>query len=60
MVSTDGKVIDSDEGIKLRYFNDKVLGTILGNIYGITFGIDVGTYLIPWYEYFDGYNENKL
>ena len=47
MVSTGGKVIDCDEDIKLGSFNDKVLGTILGNVDGITFRIDVGTYLIP-------------
>ena len=47
MVSTGGKVIESNEDIKLGSFNDKELGTILGNVDGITFRIYVGTYLIP-------------
>ena len=32
MGSTDGKALGSDEGIKLGYTDDKVLGTILGNV----------------------------
>ena len=40
---TDGKVLGSVEVIKLGYINDKVLGTILGNVDGITLGLDVGT-----------------
>ena len=31
LVSTDGKVLGSDEGIKLGYTDVKVIGTILGN-----------------------------
>ena len=42
---TDGKVLDSVEGIKLKSTYVKVLGNILINVYGITIGIDVGTYL---------------
>ena len=42
---TNGKVLGSDEGIKLRLSGGKVLGTIPGNVYGITLGLDVGTEL---------------
>ena len=41
--STYGKVLRSDEGIKLILFDGKVLGTILGNGYGITVGLDFRT-----------------
>ena len=41
--STDGKVLGSDEGIKLEISDGKVLVTILGNIDGITLGLGVGT-----------------
>ena len=34
-----------DERIKLGLFNGKLIGTILGNIDRVTFGIDVGTEL---------------
>ena len=34
-----GSVLSSDEGIKLGVFYDKVLGTILGNVYWITLGV---------------------
>ena len=33
----------SDEGIKLRSTDIKLLGTIIGNVYRITLGLDVGT-----------------
>ena len=39
----DGKFHGSDEGIKLGFTDVKVLGTILGNLYGIILGLDVGT-----------------
>ena len=42
---TDGKVIGSDEGIKLGLFDDKLLGTTYKNVDGITFGIYFGTEL---------------
>ena len=38
-------MVGSDECIKLGYTDGKVLGTILGNAYLITLGIDVGTEL---------------
>ena len=41
--STGGKALGSDEGIKLVSNDGKVLGTILGNLDGITLGLDVGT-----------------
>ena len=40
---TDGKVLGSDEGIKLGLSDVKVLGTILANVDGIILGLDVGT-----------------
>ena len=40
---TDGKVIGSDEGIKLGSTDGKVLCILLGNVYGIKIGLDVGT-----------------
>ena len=38
-------MIGSDEWIKLRFFDVKVLGTILGNVDGIVLGLDFGTEL---------------
>ena len=38
--STDYKLLCSDEGKKLRSSRGKVLGTIIGNLYVITLGID--------------------
>ena len=42
---TDGKVIGSDEGIKMGSIGGNVISTILGNVYGITLGLDFGTEL---------------
>ena len=42
-LSTGGKVLGSDEGIKLGLFDGKVLRTILWNVYAIIFVIDFGT-----------------
>ena len=42
---TDSKVHDSYEGIELGCNDGKVLGTILGNVYGITLGLDIVTEL---------------
>ena len=41
--STDGKVLVSDEGIKLGIFDCKLVGTILGNIDVITLALNVVT-----------------
>ena len=60
LVSTDGKFIGSDEGIKLGYTGGKVLGTIFGGVDGITLGIDVGTYLGSLEVSFDSSNSFKL
>ena len=57
---TDDKLIGSDEGIKLGFSDGEVVGTILGNVDGITHGIDVRTDLSPLYVSFDGYNDVKL
>ena len=37
-----------------------MLVTLLGNLYGITLGIDIGTELDSLYEYCDGSNDCKL
>ena len=49
LVSKDGKVISSDEGIKLVLFVGEVIGAIPGNVYGTTLGLDVGTDLVSLY-----------
>ena len=59
MWSTNGKVLGSDEGIKLRLYDTKGLGTILGNVDGITLGLDVGTDLGSLDVSFDGSNNDK-
>ena len=38
-------MLGSDEGIKLGSTYGKVLDTILGNVDGITLGLDIGTKL---------------
>ena len=43
--SSDGEGIGSDECTKLGLSDDKVLGTILGNVDGITLGLDAETKL---------------
>ena len=43
LVSTDGKVLRSDEGIELGCTDGKVLGNVLGNIDVITLGYYVWT-----------------
>ena len=60
MVCTYGKVLVSDEGIKLISTAGKVLGTVLVNVDGITLGLDVRTYLGLLDGYFDGFNDEKL
>ena len=40
-----GKVLGSDEGIKLVSTDGKVLGTILESVDESTLGLDIGTYL---------------
>ena len=60
MVYTDGKVLGSDEGIKLEYTDVKVFGNILGNVDIITLGLDIGTELGFLNGSFDGYNEGNL
>ena len=41
--STDGKVLGSDEVTKLGCNDGKLLVTILGNLYLVILGTDVGT-----------------
>ena len=50
----------SDEGIKLRLFDVKVLVTILVNVYGITLVVDVGTQLGSLNESLDGSHDGKI
>ena len=40
--STDGKVLGSDEIIKLRYTDGNIIGNILGYVDGITLVFGVG------------------
>ena len=56
----DGKVLGSDEGIKLGSTDAKVIGTILGNVDGIILGLDVGTELGSLDGPFDGSNNVLL
>ena len=58
--STDGKVPESNEGIKLGLFDGKVLDTILGNVDVITIGFDVGTELGSFDGSFDVSNDGKI
>ena len=58
--STDGEVLVTNEGIKLRSSSGKVLVIIIGNVYGITLGIDVVIELCLLDGSFDGYNVGKF
>ena len=46
-------MLGSDEVIKQVLFVGNVIGTILGNVYEIILGLDVGTELVPLYGFFD-------
>ena len=56
----DGKVLGSDEGIKLESTDGKVLGTILGDVYAITLGLNIVSELVSLAGSFDGSNYCKL
>ena len=43
LVSTDDKLLGSDEGIKMVLSDGEVLGNILGNVDRIILALDVGT-----------------
>ena len=58
--SIDGKVNGCDEGIKPALSKGKVLCTILGDVYGITRGLVVGTELVSLGGSFDGSNDGKI
>ena len=58
--STDGKVIGSDEVIKMVLIYGKLLGTVVVNVDVITFGVDVVTELVSLDGYFDDSNDGKL
>ena len=57
---TDGKVLGSEEGIKLELSCVEVLVIILGHIYGSTLDLDVGTELGSLYISLDGSNDGNL
>ena len=57
---TNGKALGSNEVIKLGYTVGKLLGTILGNVDGITLELDVGIEMGSLYRSFDGDDDNKL
>ena len=60
LVSTDGKVLVSDEGIIMRLSDSKVLGNIPGNIDEILFGLDVETDLGYLNRSFDTSNDGNF
>ena len=60
LVSTDDKVVGSDEGIKLVLSYGNVIGTILINLYGIILGIDVGTELVSLDGSYEVFNHGKI
>ena len=57
---TNEILVSSDEGIKLGFTYDEVLGTIFRDSDEITPGVDVGTELEYLYGTFDSYNFGKL
>ena len=60
IVSNDGKVLGSDEGIKLGSTYGQVLGSILEYVDGITLGFDVGTEMGSLDGYLCFYNDGKI
>ena len=60
MRSTDGKVLGYDKHIKMGLFYGKVLGTIIGHVYGITKTLDVGKKPGSLDVSFDGSNNGKF
>ena len=57
---TSGKVLGSDKAIKMKVYGTAVLGTILGDVYGITLCLYVETKPRSLDEYFDGLNDGKI
>ena len=57
---TAGKVLGSDEGIKLGFADGKVIFTILVNVDRITLGLDIGTKLGFLYGSLYCSNEGKF
>ena len=60
LISDDGKVLGSDEGINMEDTDGKLLGTIIGNVDDITLSLDVGTNMWSLNGSFDDSNDNKL
>ena len=58
--STDIKVLGSNKSIKLRSTDVIVIGTILGNVYGIKRVLDVGKDLGSLDGSFDGSNDGNI
>ena len=62
--SVDGSINGKIEGLFILYSmnstGDKVIGNILRNVDGITFGVNVGTDLVSLDGYFDGFNAVNL
>ena len=60
MVSTNGKVLESDEERNMLSTDGKSISTIIGNVYGIKLGIGVRTEWGSLDSYNDGFNDYKL
>ena len=60
LVSTFGKGLWSNKGIRLVLSDDRVLGNIPGNVYGITLGIDIETEMGSLDVSFDGSNDGNM
>ena len=60
MGSTDSKVPGSDKVIKLVLSDDKVIGTLLRDVYGMTSELDFGTDMGSLDGSFNGSNDDKL
>ena len=53
-------MLGSYDGIKLGSTDGRVIGPILGNVYRIALGIDIGIELVFLDGSFDGLNEVKI
>ena len=60
LVSTDVKVIGSDEVIKVVSNDSKFIVTILVSVYGITIGLDFVTDMGYLDVFFDGSNDSNI
>ena len=60
LLSTDGKVLGSDESIKLGLSVGNVIATILGGLYRIKIGLDIIIELGSLDGSFDGSNDGNV